>query len=239
MNKLSIQAVKSKIITENDSIITVLKNTLKTNQIQEKTILVISSKVLAITQKRVRTIKNQKQFDELVNQEADQIIGGDQVTLTLKENIFIPWAGIDRSNIPDGKAVLWPKNPQHEAEKLLKELKKHYKKRQLGIVITDSFCVPLRKGTMGIALAYAGFEGVKDERGHKDLYKKPLKVTQVALADLLASAAHLVMGEADERCPFAIIQNAPVKFTSQKRNVSNQNMDPKECIFTPLYKNIF
>ncbi len=204
-----IQGLKSKIITPKDELLKVLKLTLQRGKLQEGDILVIASKVVAITQGRV----SKKDFHKLVEEEADQILGGGEVTLTLKNGIFIPWAGVDRSNTQAGTAVLWPEKPFEVAEKLQKELKKTFKLKKLGVLITDSFCAPLRKGVTGVALGYAGFKGVNDLRGKKDLYGNTLKVSQQAIADMIASAAHLVMGESKEQTPFAIISGAPVIFT--------------------------
>ncbi len=239
-----IEAIKSKIITTNDNIITVLTALLKSHQIQEGDIIVIASKVLAMTQNRLRKIKNQKEFHKLVEREADKIIGkgklGDDLkpspTLTLKENIFTPWAGIDRSNVPKNHAVLWPKEPYLASERLVNFIKKKFGLKKMGIIIADSFCAPLRKGTSAIALGYAGFEGVRDLRGQKDLYKKKLQFTRQAVADNLATAANLVMGESIERTPFVIIRNAPVVFSQRKINPNSLIMRKKECLYSPLYE---
>jgi len=198
-------------------------------------ILVISSKVLAVTQGRVRRVKSEKDYAELVKSEADEIIGRGAVTLTLKNGIFIPWAGIDRSNIQKGFAVLWPEKPFSAAEKIRKALKKAYGLKNLGIIISDSHCIPLRRGIIGMALGYAGFKGVRDLRGKKDIYGNILNVTQQNHADMLATAAHLVTGEADEKMPFALIRNAQVDFTSAKIDPNEILIKKDEDLFAPLY----
>jgi dihydrofolate synthase / folylpolyglutamate synthase len=198
-------------------------------------ILIVTSKVLSITEGRTAKIKTEAEYDRLVEKEADRIMGKGKVTLTLKNGIFIPWAGIDRSNIQKGYAVLWPKNPFKSAQTLCDALKKKYGLKNFGVIISDSHCVPLRKGVEGIAIGYAGFKGVNDLRGHKDLFGNKLKVTQQNTADMMASAANLLMGEAAERTPFAIISGAPVRFTREPVNKSEPLIDPAECIFGPLY----
>lgn len=249
MNKLEIEAVKSKIITPKDDLLEVIIKSLKKRLLHNGDILVVSSKVVAVTQGLVRKITSQEDFNVLVASEADQIIlpknspsgevGQSSVTLAIKNGIFIPWSGIDRSNIQQGYAVLWPKDSFKVAARLQKELKKVYKLKKLGIIISDSTCRPLRRGVSGIALGYAGFKGVNDLRGHKDLYNNKLKVTQQAVADNLATAAHLVMGEADESTPFVIISNAPVTFTDAKINQKDLLIDPKDCLFSALYGDLF
>jgi len=239
LRKIVIRAVKSKIITSGDSMDGILKSTLKKGMLKEGDILVISSKILAITQKKIKKNTSTLEFNKLVQAEADQVIGGKKVTLTLKDHILMPWAGIDRSNVPQGKAVLLPAKPFQAAYKIAKFLKKNFRLKKLGILITDSFCVPLRRGVTGVAIGYAGFHGVIDLRGHADIYGKKLQVTQQALADSLAAASHVVMGESNEQTPFAIITGAPVKFTSAGISPSEPLMEPKYCLFEPLYRKIF
>jgi coenzyme F420-0:L-glutamate ligase/coenzyme F420-1:gamma-L-glutamate ligase len=89
---------------------------------------------------------------------------------------------------------------------------------------------------MGIAIGYAGIKGVNDLRGEKDLYGNTLKVTQQNVADMLASAALLEMGEAAEQTPFAIVRDAPVVFTNRKTDKSEPVIAADECLFSPMYK---
>lgn len=235
MKSIVIEPLKSKIITVKDNLEGVITSALKKHPLKSGDILVIASKVVAITQGRVHMIRNDQEFNALVKNEADTIVGGEKVTLTLKNGIFIPWAGVDRSNAPEGEAIAWPEEPFKVAHQLQSALKKKFKLTQVGILITDSFCIPRRRGVSGVALGYAGFKGVNDLRGKKDLFGNKLKVTQQAVADNLASASHIVMGESNEQTPFAIIHHAPVVFTSAKINSKEPIMAAEECLFKPLY----
>lgn len=234
---LAIRAVKSKIITSKDNLFRAIKDSLNQADLTNGDILAITSKVVAVTEGRVVGVTGEKEFNELVQREADEVIGGKKATLTVKNGIFTPWAGIDRSNTKKGTAVLWPKNPAKTAREIHAWLKKTYGLRKVGVLIVDSFCVPLRKGVTGIALGYAGFAGVNDRRGTKDLYGNSLRVTQEAVADSLATAANLVMGQGNERTPFAIIRNAPVRFAGKPQHC-DLIMDTKECLYAPLYVSI-
>ncbi len=242
--KISLEAVKSKIITADESIITALLRSLGKKKLMNGDIVVISSKVVAVTQGRVVEIKSDEDFMNQIKKEADEVIVNSSISqnsplsviLTKKNNLFIPWAGIDRSNVPQGYAVLWPKAPFLEAHKLHQAIKKKFKIRKVGIVIADSACAPLRKGVQAVAIGYAGFKGVNDLRGSKDLCGNPLKITQQAMADNLASAAALVMGEGADACPFVIIKGASVQFTDATIKPSEVIMKAKDCIFSPLYQ---
>lgn len=230
-----IKAIKSEIITANDDLFETLVKSLGKTHLKEKDVVVITSKVLAVTQGRIKKIGSEIEFKQLVKSEAQQVIGDKIVLLTIKDGICIPWAGIDRSNVKAGEAILWPKEPFLEAEKLCVKLKKHFKIKQMGVLITDSHCVPLRRGVSGIALGYAGFHGVNDLRGTMDLFGNKLKVTQQNMADMLAAAAHAVMGEGKESTPFVLINDAPVQFTTKKINPNEPIMSPNECLYAPLY----
>lgn len=228
-------ALPSSLITPQDNLINILTESLRNNPLKNKDVLVISSKVLAITQGRLKKIASVEDFDKLVRAEADVYYGGNIAALTQKDGIFIPWAGIDRSNVPDGYAVLWPEKSFESATIVREQLMEKYGLQELGVLISDSACMPLRQGVVAVTLGYAGFEGIRDLRGAPDLYGKPLKVSQQAMADMLATAAHLVMGESDERTPFAIVRDAPVTFTDILPDPEALVMKAKDCLFSPLW----
>ena len=116
-------------------------------------------------------------------------------------------AGVDQSNIDSGddKALLLPVDPDGAARSFRADIK-----RRLGldvaVIISDSHGRPFRVGNVGVAIGAAGLPAVKDLRGQRDLYGRLLEVTQVAFADLVASAAHLLCGEADEGLPAVLLR---------------------------------
>lgn len=195
--------------------------------------------------KRYGKYKPNPALDVLIHKEADKLYPG-EMYLAVKDGILTPSAGIDTSNVPENHAILWPKNSYTSAEKirikLLEEVNKKQKSHKnktrltkLGVVIFDSFILPLRRGVTGIALGYAGFQGAEDERNKKDIYGKKLKVTFRNIADNLAAAATLLTGEANEKTPFVIIRNAPAKFTNKKIRRSEIQMPPEKCLYKSLY----
>lgn len=234
MKGMIVRAIKSKIITLNENLFEVLRATLKNGDLENGDILAITSKIVAVTQGRVAKISG-KELEALVKLEADEMIGGKKISLTVKNHIFTPWAGIDRSNTKKGTVVLWPKHAYKTAREIERWLKKTYRLQKIGVIIVDSFCAPLRKGVIGVALAHSGFVGVNDKRGSKDLYGNTLKFTQEAVADSLATMANLVMGQGKEQTPFAIIRNAPVKFSSKKNGPKDLIMPVRDCLYSPLY----
>jgi coenzyme F420-0:L-glutamate ligase / coenzyme F420-1:gamma-L-glutamate ligase len=115
-------------------------------------------------------------------------------------------AGIDRSNVPGADQVLLlPEDPDGSARKLRSSLADKFAV-PLGVVICDSFGRPWRKGVTNVALGSAGLPALLDRRGEMDRNGRALEVTEVAFADLIASAAGLVMGEASEGMPAALLR---------------------------------
>lgn len=126
-------------------------------------------------------------------------------------------AGIDQSNIAqrDGEeqVLLLPEDPDRSARALQSRLEKHYGAK-LGVIINDSAGRAWRNGTVGMAIGSAGIAPVQDLIGKSDLFKRKLQVTTVAVADELAAAASLVMGQADEGTPVVIVRGANLPYTN-------------------------
>jgi coenzyme F420-0:L-glutamate ligase / coenzyme F420-1:gamma-L-glutamate ligase len=125
-------------------------------------------------------------------------------------------AGIDHSNVAPGdgheRVLLLPVDPDASARALREQLVAAYGVT-IAVVISDSFGRPFRRGTVGIALGSAGLPAIIDWRGHPDLFGRPLEVTETGFADEIAAAASLVMGQANEAMPIALVRglhwNAP------------------------------
>lgn len=117
-------------------------------------------------------------------------------------------AGVDRSNVGASAGqeavLLLPEAPDETARELRARWEAHFKKR-LGVIISDSFGRPWRQGTVGVALGAAGIPALNDLRGQPDLFGRKLEVSETALADEVASAASLLMGQADEAHPVVIV----------------------------------
>jgi len=114
-------------------------------------------------------------------------------------------AGVDQSNLGpggDGRVLLLPRDPDGAAARLRAALKPDAP----AVIISDSFGRPWRVGVTNVAIGAAGFPALVDRRGAHDRAGRPLAVTQVALADLAAAAAGLIMGEADEGVPAAVVR---------------------------------
>jgi coenzyme F420-0:L-glutamate ligase len=154
----------------------------------------------------------------------------EKAVLTLKQQMMTANSGIDNKNTPADCVILWPKDPPKSAKQIRDRIRQKTGKR-VGVLIVDSGLVPLRIGTIGLALAVAGFKPIRDSRGKKDLFGKPIVITRQAVADDLASAAHLLMGEATEKTPAVVIKNAPVDFDDGVYGSADMMMPSRQCIF--------
>jgi coenzyme F420-0:L-glutamate ligase / coenzyme F420-1:gamma-L-glutamate ligase len=115
-------------------------------------------------------------------------------------------AGIDRSNTAGGdRVLLLPKDSDASAERLRQELSMRFGVSP-GVVISDSFGRAWRRGVVNVALGVSGVPALVDKRGQPDRDGRPLEVTQIGLADILASAAGLAMGEAAEGIPAVLVR---------------------------------
>ncbi len=194
-------------------------------KLKEKSVVVITSKIVAICQGRFADPKKVTR-DELVEKEAERYLPRQSnkynVMLAVKNGTLIASAGIDESNAA-GNLILWPKNLQKSANQIRAFLKKKFNLNNLGVIITDSKLTPLRRGVTGVCIAHSGFLALNDYRGTPDLFGRKLKVTQANVAEGLAASAVALMGEGREQTPIAIIEDTPfVQF--QKRVPSKKEL---------------
>ena len=213
-------------------------------QVEERSILAITSKIVSICQGRV-VAHTGTDYQRLVENEADFFLPPSasryHVTLTLKDNILTPNAGVDESNA-NGAYVLWPHDPQAAANAVRAWLGDQFGLRQVGVLITDSTPVPLRWGVTGVAIAHSGFLALNDYMGRTDLFGRKLRMTKANVANALAAAAVLVMGEGDEGTPMALISDLPfVQF--QERNPTAEELqalhiDLHDDLYAPLFSGV-
>jgi len=213
---------------KNDDIVAVAS---KAVSISERNIVSLSKvRPTALARKLGRRFDMLPEFAQVVINEADAVYGGvPGVLLTLKNGDAIANSGVDRKNAPSNTVIPWPVDPHRSAETFRRNLKRKFRKR-IGVVIVDSRVTPLRLGTIGLAIASSGFQPVRDSRGTKDLYGRKVRITLQALADGIAGAAQLLMGETLETIPFVLVRGAPVQFGIRKSSDS-MTLPIKDCLY--------
>lgn len=226
---MNVWPVKTRVYKEGEDLLSFICAHIP--KVSDGSALVVTSKIVALAEGRTASLKD---AEKVIRAESTWAMKTKYVWLTEKDGMILANAGVDESNA-DGKLILLPKDSFKTAVVLRKKLMKHYGVKKLGVVISDSRVMPLRAGVIGIALGYAGFKGVRDYRGKKDMYGRKLKFSQTDVADSLATAATLVMGEGSERQPLAVITDAPIIFT-ERVNKKELLIPLKDDMYAPLFR---
>jgi coenzyme F420-0:L-glutamate ligase / coenzyme F420-1:gamma-L-glutamate ligase len=139
-------------------------------------------------------------------------------------------AGVDQSNVgaADGRhrALLLPRDPDGSARAIRAALRRE---ADVGVVISDSFGRPWRRGTAGVAIGAAGLPSLIDMRGQPDLFGRTLEVTVIGFADEIAAAAGLLQGQAAEAQPVVVVRG--LSWTAPDAPVNELVRPPEEDLF--------
>ncbi len=146
----------------------------------------------------------------LVESEATAVLRrrGDLVIARTRHGFICANAGVDRSNVEAGRAVLLPRDPDRSAHRLRRRLVGRFG-TDVAVIVSDTFGRPWRRGLVDVAIGMSGLAAIDDHRGRTDTHGNVLEVTEVAVADELAAAADLVMGKASG-IPAAIVRGVAV-----------------------------
>lgn len=231
---MQVRVIRTPIFKAGDNLPAFIYKNIKS--LKENSVLVVTSKILALAQNRVVEIKTKKEKENLIKLESQWTLKAKKRIFSIKDNMLMTSAGIDHSNA-NGYTILLPQDVFKSARLLRNKLKRHYNVKNLGIIISDSRTRPFRAGISGIAMAYAGFNGLDDRRGQEDIFGRKLHYTRVNAADSLAATAVLLMGEGKEKKPLALISGAPVKFNNQNTQI-DLTVRPQDDIYYPVFENI-
>ncbi len=232
---MQIQAIKTRLFKEHEPLIPFIEKYLSP-YLREGLVLIITSKIVALSEGRTVAATTEAAKQRLIRTESEYALKTKYTTITLKDGVPMMSAGVDESNA-QGKIILLPRDSFATAEAIRKYFRTRYNIQRLGVIVTDSRCMPLRAGAVGIALGYAGFRGLKKYAGKKDLFGRRLKVSRVDVADSLATAAVLCMGEGNERRPLAHIEGAELEWIDSSRR-RELYIDPREDVYQPLMERI-
>ncbi|MBZ9571189.1 coenzyme F420-0:L-glutamate ligase [Methanobrevibacter sp. TMH8] len=147
------------------------------------------------------------QLIEAIIKESKEIIaiGPNFIISETKQGFVCANAGIDESNVEEGLATPMPENPDKSAKEIYNSLKKEVGEN-LAIIITDTQGRAFRNGAVGVAIGCCGINPLWERVGEEDLYGRKLETTEIAIADELAAAASLLMGQANEGIPVVLIK---------------------------------
>ena len=227
MNSLNLIALEDiPFIKPGDDIAEIIFNSINKNKVavSDDDIFVIAQKIISKSENRymnldeVETTKNAEKIALKLNKDprlVQTIINESNKIISIEKKILIVEhklghvcvnAGVDQSNIAnDNSVLLLPENPSESSKQLQGKLS-HLFNKNISIIITDSMTRPFRYGVINFALSSSKIQSLIDLKGSNDIYGNKIKGTEVALADELAAAAGLLMGQSNEKKPVVIIK---------------------------------
>ena len=230
--------ISNEIVLHNDLSVIIL-DALDRDQIeiQNGDILAVTHKIVSKAEGRVveldsikpstKAVSMAKEHDkdprimELILKESSQILRAkDGIIISETRHGFVcANAGVDQSNVKGDTAVLLPLAPDESADRILHAVKKKVGK-EVAVIITDTFGRTFRNGQTNVAIGIAGINPIKSYIGTSDMYGRKLRVTEIAVADEIASASELVMGKA-EGTPVAIIRGYDFEKASKASSIKS------------------
>lgn len=181
-----------------------------------------------------REVEKDPRLVELILRESVRVVRQRKDVLIVEHRLgfVMANAGIDQSNVDTTQyaepALLLPEDPDASASRLRTRLSQRHG-AEVAVIINDSFGRPWRRGTVGVAIGCAGLPALRDLRGQPDLFGRTLRVTEVGLADEMAAAASLLMGQAAEALPVVLIRG--LALTGPSLNAQSLIRSPHEDLF--------
>lgn len=201
---------------KNDDLLKILKDALKENKLNlvEGDVLIITQKIISKIEDMIVDLKD-IDINKLLENESTQILRkrGETIISRTKHGFICANAGIDKSNIDVGYALLLPEDPDKTASTIRRKLKAQYG-INVAIIISDTFGRAWRKGQTNVAIGCSGIEPLASYIGTTDSYGNDLKATEIAIIDELAGASELVMNKVD-KVPIAIVRGYFYKFSNK------------------------
>jgi coenzyme F420-0:L-glutamate ligase / coenzyme F420-1:gamma-L-glutamate ligase len=195
-------------------------------------VLVVTQKVVSKAEGQLVAIDptNPLSHKQLVEDEAVRIVRrrGDLIITETKHGFVCANSGVDLSNVERGQAALLPKDSDRSARRI-RDIVRAQLGVEVGVIVSDTFGRAWRKGLTDVAIGVAGIAAVVDLRGTADALGRVMQVTEVAIADELASAAELVMGKSSG-IPVAVVRGADPSWF-REASVSELVRPPQEDLF--------
>jgi len=240
------------LICPGDDIAKMIVDTAEKNGviIEHGDIVVVAQKIVSKSENRVVDLKNiipsknaeqmakktgkSRKFVELVLSETKRVLKASPEAFLVEDirGLICINAGIDKSNVVGrGRFALLPKNPDASAQKCRLDIKKLTGKT-VAVIVCDTYSRPFRRGQVNFAIGVSGINPFKDYRGKKDLFGQILKVKNIAIVDEIAAAAEILMGQAKEATPVAIIRGiADIVESEEKHEISELQISREEDLF--------
>ena len=195
-------------------------------------VLVVTQKIVSKAEGRLVAVDPDDPLSHkgVVEAEAVRILRrrGDLVITETRHGFVCANSGVDLSNVQRGEAALLPLDSDRSARRIRDGLRARLG-LELGVVVSDTFGRPWRRGLTDVAIGVAGIAGVVDLRGTEDALGRTMQVTEVAVADELASAAELVMGKS-AGIPVAVVRGVDAAWR-REAGIGELIRPPQEDLF--------
>ncbi len=203
----------------------------KNFQLLHNDVVVVTSKVVSKAEGRLVVAPSRSDFEKHVLSESRRVLRqrGDMMIVETHHGFICANAGIDQSNVPEGYIALLPKDSDRSARRIRDQI---YAKSgvKVGVIVSDTFGRSWRRGVTDVALGVAGIAAIVDLRGSLDANQRELKVTEVAIADEIASAAELVKGKAS-RVAVVVVRGVEDSYFRESTVSSELVRVPTEDLF--------
>jgi len=200
--------------------------------LRDRDVLVVTQKVVSKAEGRLVTIdaNDPLSHKQLVEDEAVRVVRrrGDLIITETEHGFVCANSGVDLSNVESGQAALLPKDSDRSARRI-RDIVRARLGIEVGVIVSDTFGRAWRKGLTDVAIGVAGIAAVVDLRGTPDALGRVMQVTEVAVADELASAAELVMGKSSG-IPVAVVRGAEAAWFRES-SVGELIRPPQEDLF--------
>ena len=172
----------------------------------DRDVVVVTHKVVSKAEGRIEPVADDRAYRELAEREARSILRrrGDLMIAQTAHGFICANAGVDRSNVADGYAILLPIDSDRSAHRLRMQLQQATG-AEIAVIVTDTFGRPWRRGLVDVAIGVSGLPATIDLRGQPDAHGRTMNVTEIAIVDEIAAAADLAMGKADA-IPVAVVR---------------------------------
>jgi coenzyme F420-0:L-glutamate ligase/coenzyme F420-1:gamma-L-glutamate ligase len=198
-------------------------------------VVVVTQKIVSKAEGRLARVGDNEaegaSYRRLVEQESVRVLRrrGDLVVSETSHGFVCANAGVDVSNMEPGTAALLPVDPDRSARRIRDGLRARAGV-EVGVIVSDTFGRPWRKGLVDVAIGAAGVAAVVDLRGTTDAHGRPLASTEVCVADELAAAAELVMGKASG-IPAAVVRGVDPGWLRESSVRAEVVRSPAEDLF--------
>lgn len=201
--------------------------------LQPNDVVVVTQKVVSKAEGRLVPVDADDPLShkKLVEEEAVRILRrrGDLIITETRHGFVCANSGVDLSNVERGYAALLPLDSDRSSRRIRDGLRARLG-IELGVIVSDTFGRPWRKGLTDVAIGCAGIAAIADLRGTEDALGRVMQVTEVALADEIASAAELVMGKS-AGIPVAVVRGIDAEWFRDSSVIGEIVRNPQEDLF--------